>query len=142
MTSIIISGHTVEYYEHSGIWCWRDEDGKEIFKDSQLRPVREAIERHEAKLARQVKEKFEPWKAVIRGGWAELKRIEVISEEDMGSVWVRDVNKRRTKERLSNILRLDATIEAALAEYEALQSEIDARSTRRTEIVKLLFPKQ
>ena len=135
-----IHGHTVEYHEHSALWVWRDDEGTEIFKDSQLRPVREAIDKHEAKMARQAKEKFTEWEAVLVD-WNGMKRVTVISQADDAHVWVRHKDKRRSKERLSELKKFDECA-GAFEEYESNLLKAEILRARREQIQKTLFPRQ
>lgn len=139
--TISISGHKVEYSEHSAKWFWTDEKGVEIFSDPQLGPVRAAIKKHEAKLVRQAKGKFVEWEAVCCD-WNSLQRVTVISEDDRGRVWVRHLDKRRSIQKKTDLRRMDEPgVDILLADYwKAEDEEQKARQTKET-IRKQLFPK-
>lgn len=139
MNPFRISGHTVEYHEHSSLWLWRDDEGKTIFSADQLSPVRAAIEKHEAKLAKQSKEKFVEWEAVLYD-WKGLSRVTVISQVDDNHVWTRHLDQRRSKERLSSLKPLAECAEL-WEKYAEAQAQIDQGAKRREEIVLSLFPK-
>ena len=126
MEPFSISGHIVAYIEHRALWEWRDGDGNSVLTDPQLSPIRAAIEKHEAKQAKFVKEKFATWEAVL-SDWGSLKRVTITSEADNGQVWVRHPDKRRTKEKLRDLRKIDPQTEGLVAKYETLQVEIDER---------------
>ena len=110
-------GQKIEFNEWNNNWRFIL-DGEQAYSHQELKQVKDYIDRF-------LKKDFKPFEAIQRGwGSSSYKKVTVTSIDIDGNYWIRDENKKRSKESKGNIFALNEKNLAITKQFDDVLKEI------------------